>query len=254
MLRSLLYFWRINLAVLFGASVATAVLTGALLVGDSVRGSLRDLTLERLGGIDHALVTDQFFRESLADDLAAHPGFSSTFTNIASAIITGGNATHANSNARSSGINIVGIDEQFVNLFSPASSSDSLIDLSAALKKSPRQTFQSIVINQALQQELGAAVGDQLILSFEKKSDIHRESLFGNKRSEDIIRSLRLTVSAVIADRDIGRFGLRPNQALPQNAFVSLPVCSVRLGSGTWLMLCSSLRKTASRQLRRRSR
>ena len=49
MRRSLSYFWRIQLAVLFGAAVATAVLTGALLVGDSVRGSLRDLTLDRLG-------------------------------------------------------------------------------------------------------------------------------------------------------------------------------------------------------------
>ena len=39
-----------------GVAVATAVLTGALLVGDSVRGSLRDLTLQRLGRIDSALV------------------------------------------------------------------------------------------------------------------------------------------------------------------------------------------------------
>ena len=36
MRRSLSYFWRIQLAVLLGAAVATAVLTGALLVGDSV--------------------------------------------------------------------------------------------------------------------------------------------------------------------------------------------------------------------------
>ena len=43
MRRSLIHFWRINLAVLLGAAVATAVLTGALLVGDSVRGSLRRL-------------------------------------------------------------------------------------------------------------------------------------------------------------------------------------------------------------------
>ena len=56
MRRSLTHFRWINLAVLLGAGVATAVLTGALLVGDSVRGSLRDLALERLGRIDHALV------------------------------------------------------------------------------------------------------------------------------------------------------------------------------------------------------
>ena len=41
---------------------ATAVLTGALLVGDSVRGSLKHLALDRLGGIDYVLVTPRFFR------------------------------------------------------------------------------------------------------------------------------------------------------------------------------------------------
>ena len=46
MLRNLIFFWRMNLAVTLGAAVAAAVLTGALLVGDSVRGSLRELTLE----------------------------------------------------------------------------------------------------------------------------------------------------------------------------------------------------------------
>ena len=49
---SLRHYRRIHIAVALGVAVATAVLTGALLVGDSVRGSLRDLTLQRLGNID----------------------------------------------------------------------------------------------------------------------------------------------------------------------------------------------------------
>ncbi|MDL1878456.1 hypothetical protein FBQ85_25335, partial [Cytophagia bacterium CHB2] len=67
---SLIYYWRLHLAVLLGAAVATAVLTGALLVGDSVRGSLRDLTLERLGRIDYALLSERFVREDLTNDLS----------------------------------------------------------------------------------------------------------------------------------------------------------------------------------------
>ena len=39
------YYWRTNLAVVLGVATAVAVLAGALLVGDSVRGSLRDLVL-----------------------------------------------------------------------------------------------------------------------------------------------------------------------------------------------------------------
>ena len=45
MYRALSHYWRINSAVALAAAVASAVLTGALLVGDSVRGSLRTLTL-----------------------------------------------------------------------------------------------------------------------------------------------------------------------------------------------------------------
>ena len=56
--RSLAFHWRMHLAVALGVAAATAVLTGALLVGDSVRGSLRHLALDRLGKIEQILVTD----------------------------------------------------------------------------------------------------------------------------------------------------------------------------------------------------
>ena len=65
--RSLRYHWRMNLAVALGVAAGAAVLTGALLVGDSMRGSLRRLTIERLGRIDSALVAARFVRQELAD-------------------------------------------------------------------------------------------------------------------------------------------------------------------------------------------
>ena len=43
---SSLHYWRTHAAVVLGVLVGTAVLTGALLVGDSVRNSLKLLTLE----------------------------------------------------------------------------------------------------------------------------------------------------------------------------------------------------------------
>jgi len=75
LLRSLAFHWRMHLAVALGVAAATAVLTGALLVGDSVRGSLKHLALDRLGKIDQALITDRFFRQQTigALNLFAHP-------------------------------------------------------------------------------------------------------------------------------------------------------------------------------------
>ncbi len=68
-LRNLLFHWRGNLAVFLGVVVGTAVLTGALLVGDSLRGSLRDRTLQQMGWVDEALIASRFFRQELADEL-----------------------------------------------------------------------------------------------------------------------------------------------------------------------------------------
>src|SRR5436190_8324066 len=71
-IKSLGHHWRIHAAVALGVAAATAVLTGALLIGDSVRGSLRHLVLDRLGKIDQLLVVDRFFRQEMADDLDAN--------------------------------------------------------------------------------------------------------------------------------------------------------------------------------------
>src|SRR5436853_3682937 len=73
--KSLTHHWRIHAAVVLGVAAATAVLTGVLIIGDSVRGSLRHLVLDRLGKIDDLLVLDRFFRQDLAADLAANQDF-----------------------------------------------------------------------------------------------------------------------------------------------------------------------------------
>ena len=68
--RNLTWYWRTNLAVLLGVATAAGVLGGALLVGDSVRASLRDLVLARLGNADFVVTRNGFFREELAADAA----------------------------------------------------------------------------------------------------------------------------------------------------------------------------------------
>src|SRR5436309_1774918 len=64
--RSLRFHWRSHLGVLLGAAVGSAALIGALVVGDSVRESLRELALQRLGDIAFAVAPhDRFFRDAL---------------------------------------------------------------------------------------------------------------------------------------------------------------------------------------------
>src|SRR6516225_4617973 len=113
-LRNLLFHWRGNLAVLLGVVVGAVVLTGSLLVGDSLRGSLRDLTLRQLGWVDHVLISQRFIRQDLVDDLKAE--------RVSPAIILQGAANRsADSNVSSSQepnihvgrVTILGITEQF---------------------------------------------------------------------------------------------------------------------------------------------
>ena len=70
MLRSLCRFWRTNLGVMLGIALASTVITGALLVGDSAKLSLQAIALERLGETRLALDSgERFFSEAVADKL-----------------------------------------------------------------------------------------------------------------------------------------------------------------------------------------
>src|SRR5438552_4262292 len=69
LLRNLAYHWRGNLAVLLGVAVGSAVLTGALLVGDSLRGSLRARVERQLNGVDAVAMLPRLVREEVADEL-----------------------------------------------------------------------------------------------------------------------------------------------------------------------------------------
>src|SRR5262245_4192990 len=71
-LRSLRFHWRGHLGVWLGAAVGSAALIGALVVGDSVRESLKELALQRLGDFHFAMDTgDHLFQENLRRQVQA---------------------------------------------------------------------------------------------------------------------------------------------------------------------------------------
>ena len=218
MRRSLIYYWRVHLGLLLGTAVATTALTGALLVGDSMRGSLRDLALERLGQIDYALLAAHFFRSDLTTEL---PG------GHAPAILLNGSARHTKTQALAAGVQIQGIDVRFSALF--PESDPALRDAlkpSAELrsKPTPGQPFPSLVVSASLQRALGLELGDAVLLSLERPSPTYRESLFGRRATDDLVTTLRVVLTGVLPDSGAGRFGLRLHQHLPLNAYLDLQV------------------------------
>lgn len=201
-LRSLTHFRRASVAVALGAAVASTVLTGALLTGDSVRGSLRDITLERLGGIDQALVSSRFFREELAEDLKAAP-----------LIVLRGTGVHSETGSRAADVAIYGVDARFAELHGTAM---------PELGRSGSGIFPPVVLNEPLRRELGVRPGDEVLLSFERPGEIPRETLLGEKETDDVLATRRFTVARVLPERGLGSFGLAAHQGQPRTAFVPL--------------------------------
>src|SRR5438067_4213153 len=162
--RNLAWFWRTNLAVLLGVTTATAVLAGALLVGDSVRASLREMVLSRLGNTESVVSSQGFFREKLAEELGS-----------ACPIITvDGLAAHESSGRRATGVQVFGVDERFWKFQGeappPGADPPGPTPSSAAARR-------EILLSPALAQELGSKAGDTILLRVQKPSAIPLESL-----------------------------------------------------------------------------
>jgi len=205
-LRGLTYYWRTNLAVIAGVATAVAVLAGALLVGDSVRGSLRDLVLQRLGRTDRIVVSTGFFREALATDLKNDEGFSAIHADAAPIIVMQGLVTDQGTGRRASRVHVYGVDDRFWKFHGVEGRSG----------PGARDAF----LSRALAADIGASGGATILVRMERPSAIPIESLHGQK--EDPGRTLRLTVRAVLDRRDVGEFSLRPQQGDVRAVFVPL--------------------------------
>lgn len=209
--RSLVFHRRIHLAVALGVAAATAVLTGALLVGDSVRGSLRDLALDRLGEIDQILVAPHFFRAELADELGTNEEFKELYQ-VASPAVLFPTATAERSGeggARAANVTVLGVRHDFWKLQT---------DDTAA---TPAPKSGEVLLNATLAEDLQAKVGDTVVLRFPKAGGVPEDSALG--RTDDRLAVLpELKVIAILPDEGLGRFSLQPSQLAPRNAFVAL--------------------------------
>ena len=228
-IRSLLHFWRNNLALALGAALATAVLTGALLIGDSMRMSLTELTLDRLGKIDELLVSDGFFRAELADEMVAQFQSESQPVAASGLILFPGGTVESHTDeaniSRASNVNVFGINESFwtfdANGFGPA----------AELAED------TVIINQTLARELEIdasqwddieAASISLVLRIPKPVQLPSESALGV--SNDLIESIvDLKISQIISDTGLGRFSLQPSQVAGPNLYLSISRLQERL-------------------------
>jgi len=212
-LASLWYHRRIQGAAACGVAVATAVVVGALVVGDSMRASLRRVTYERLGRIDEALVADRFFRGELAEAASATAGPAGTAAPVILlrvSLETAGPRPPRRANQ----VNLIGCDQRFWAFWNAGASH--------------RPGDRQIVLNRVLADDLGVAEGDELLLRLPRPSAIPAESALG--RRTDTVLTQRAVVREVIGTEGVGRFALEASQREPRNAYVDLGWLQDRLG------------------------
>ena len=198
--RSLRYYWRGQLGVVLAAAVSASVLIGALVVGDSVRHSLRRLSLDRLGTADIAVVSgDRFFRATLAAQLATNHLRAAALLHTAGIAIADGGRQRAN------GVQVYGIDETF-RVIAP--------DFPTPLSTNAS----SAILNRALASRLGLEVGDSILLRLENTDALPAEIPFLS--ATDTAPTLRATVTAIATAPQQGDLSVRVSQVAPLNVFV----------------------------------
>ena len=202
-LRSLRFYWRTHLGVLAGVAVAGAVLTGSLVVGDSVRFTLKQLALARLGRVTQAMtLPEHFFRARLADDLSAKIS-----SPVAPVMMLRGSVALPDGRARANDVQVLGADERFWQL-------------GGAPNK-------DVAVNARLAEQLGVRVGDSIVVRVEEPALVSRDAPLSGRSDASV--ALRVRITASVGDDGFGRFSLRANQVPPNTVFVPLAVLQEQL-------------------------
>ncbi|MCT4601917.1 MAG: FtsX-like permease family protein [Marinifilum sp.] len=210
--KSLWYYRKQHLAVLLGTIVSTAVLTGALIVGDSVKNSLHELVNLRLGKVEYTMTMgDRFVRADLANEIAKDLD-----AIVEPVLQTGGIAVQPETNSRINNVQIYGVDASFNHI-----SNAQIYDLKE----------DEACISSNLAERMNLQTGSSFLLRLKKASVIPANAPFVSDEDQHI--ALRLNVKAICDDSKLGRFSLKSNQVAPYNVFLSRQFLSEELDLGS---------------------
>ena len=201
-LRSLGFYRGDNAGVFAGAALGAAILTGALMVGDSVRYSLVRLTLDRLGRTGCAVSAgERLFTAELAARVGRDLGVAAS-----PLLRLKGFAARPDGRAAANDVQVLGADASLWRL-GPGTSPPGGIE--------PGRVW----INARLAGQLDAGVGDTIVLRIEIPGRLPGDAPLS--RDADRRTALRLEISRILLAEEFGNLSLRAEQIPPMNAFVS---------------------------------
>lgn len=203
-------------------AVASAVLVGALCVGDSVRFTLARAAFARTGQVDAALVGgDRFFRAELPEEVCAESraelgneqhrtSASQPLATVAAPVLQLlGVAATPRGDRRVQDVRVHGVDSRFFALGPAASSAPALAPPKA----------RGAYVSATLARALAVAPGDFILVRVERPSAMPRDLALA---PDDDIAAMRLEVERVLGADEFGAFALDTSPAPPASVFVDL--------------------------------
>lgn len=202
--RTLFHYRRMHLAVVLAAATATATLTGALLVGDSVRATLKYSFDTRLCAINWVVSVGERF---LTEDLGRRMRRNGIHT--AAVLQVRGMATRGDGTIRVNQLHVLGVDDQFFTMSPGGKTPEGFAEGTA-------------LVNTALAARLGITEdrSPEVVLRIDNPAAISRNLVLAPSKNNTI--AMRLPVAGIADDSHFGRFGLEANQQEPLNLFVPI--------------------------------
>lgn len=212
--RSLRYYRGSHLRVILGAMICTAILVGALVIGDSVRYSLERIVYNRLGNTQAALIPGhRLFRAHLAE------GLSKTLdTQVAPILQTRGIAIVDGGQRRLNDIRIIGVDGRFGQMGGINEEQNIYRNIAG----------DEAIVNRWLAQTLGLKQGDEFLLRIKNLDMIPKEMPLTTDTGA--ARARRFKVKAIAGNDRFGGFNLENEQVPPNTVFLSIAALSKEMG------------------------
>jgi ABC-type antimicrobial peptide transport system permease subunit len=199
-LRSLSWYRKQHLALAGGTILAAMVITGALIIGDSVRYSLSGLAVSRLGSVRYFVSTGgRLLRDTLASDLSGKLDAPAE-----ALLMLQGMAINQESGQRKSQVQVTGIDSIFWQF---------------SEEGFPELTNDEVIISENLADELKLDTGSMLLVRIGKTGVIPLDVPLAPESQATV--SFRLRVTGIAGTKSMGRFSLKSNQLAPFNVFIS---------------------------------
>jgi putative ABC transport system permease protein len=281
--RNLRFHARAHLGVILGAAIGSAALIGALVVGDSVRETLTNMALRRLGNIHFALATqDRLFQASLSQrlhavsvpDLIRTGSASRSYVSpwptgpVCSVLSLLGTVARQDGAARANRVNVLGVEAgEWPRLaewgrLSPGAwfpgpeqrsyNRDGVLMMRAERGKGPLtgwQAGETAFINQTLARQLAAREGDEIIVRVRKPSALGLDAAISPRNDDSV--ALRIKVGAILTSDTLGKFALTAQPAPPANLFLPLEFLANKAGVSGRANLLVSVQVHAMRRLSR---